>query len=86
MYRTRIEKINIFLRSQAEPDYVDEILNLQMKENLEKDQSNGDKNELYQRALEIIQSEGKTSTSFYKENYKLDIKRRIIDDGRRKCR
>ena len=28
-----IEKINNSLRSQAEPDYVDEILNLQMKKN-----------------------------------------------------
>ena len=28
---------------------------------------------LYQTALEIIKSEGKASTSFYKENYKLDI-------------
>ncbi len=34
-------------------------------------QNLGDKDELYQQALEIIKSEGKASTSFYKENFKL---------------
>ena len=33
---SEIEKINNFLRSQAEPDYVDEILNYVMKKKLVK--------------------------------------------------
>ena len=60
-----IEKINNFLRSQAEPDYVDEILNFadekEFNENLK---NQGDKDELYQTAVEIIKTEGKASTSF----------------------
>ena len=60
-----IEEINNFLRSQAEPDYVDEILNFaDEKEISENTKSQGDKDELYQTAVEIIKSEGKASTSF----------------------
>ena len=55
-----IEKINNYLRSQAEPDYVDEILNFaDDKEINENSKNQGDKDELYQTALEIIKSEGK---------------------------
>ena len=77
-----IEKVNNFIRSQAEPDYVDEILNfVDEKEMNNKSKSDGDKDELYQTAVEIIKSEGKASTSFFKENYKLVIieQQKIID-------
>ena len=77
-----IEKINNFLRSQAEPDYVDEILNFvdekEMSENLK---NQGDKDELYQSAVDIIKSEGKASTSFLQRKLQIGYNRaaRIID-------
>ncbi len=77
-----IEKINNFLRSQAEPDYVDEILNFaDEKEIGEGSKNSGDKDELYQTALEIIKSEGKASTSFLQRKLQIGYNRaaRIID-------
>ena len=77
-----IEKINNFLRSQAEPDYVDEILNfVDEKEISENTKSQGDKDELYQRAVEIIKTEGKASTSFLQRKLQIGYNRaaRIID-------
>ena len=77
-----IEKINNFLRSQAEPDYVDEILNFaDEKEIGETSKNSGDKDELYQSALEIIKSEGKASTSFLQRKLQIGYNRaaRIID-------
>jgi S-DNA-T family DNA segregation ATPase FtsK/SpoIIIE len=77
-----IEKINNFLRSQAEPDYVDEILNFaDEKEIGDGSKSSGDRDELYQSALEIIKSEGKASTSFLQRKLQIGYNRaaRIID-------
>ncbi len=77
-----IEKINNFLRSQAEPDYVDEILNFaDEKEIGDGSKGNEDKDELYQTALEIIKSEGKASTSFLQRKLQIGYNRaaRIID-------
>ncbi len=77
-----IEKINNFLRSQAEPDYVDEILNfVDEKEINESTKNQGDKDELYQTAVEIIKSEGKASTSFLQRKLQIGYNRaaRIID-------
>ena len=77
-----IEKINNFLRSQAEPDYVDEILNFaDEKEISEASKNQGDKDELYETAVEIIKSEGKASTSFLQRKLQIGYNRaaRIID-------
>ena len=76
-----IEKINNFLRSQAEPDYVDEILNFADEKEIGDNQNLGDKDELYQQALEIIRSEGKASTSFLQRKLQIGYNRaaRIID-------
>ena len=77
-----IEKINNFLRSQAEPDYVDEILNFaDEKEMSEGSKNQGDKDELYQSAVDIIKSEGKASTSFLQRKLQIGYNRaaRIID-------
>ena len=76
-----IEKINNFLRSQAEPDYVDEILNFADEKEIEDNQSQGEKDELYEQALEIIRSEGKASTSFLQRKLQIGYNRaaRIID-------
>ena len=77
-----IEKINNFLRSQSEPDYIDEILNFaDEKEMGENFLSSKNKDELYEKALEIIKSEGKASTSFLQRKLQIGYNRaaRIID-------
>ncbi len=77
-----IEKINNHLRSQAEPDYIDEILNfVDEKEMIENSKNQGDKDELYSDAVEIIKSEGKASTSFLQRKLQIGYNRaaRIID-------
>ena len=77
-----IEKINNYLRSQAEPDYVDEILNFADEKELDNSPLNdGSKDELYPSAVDIIQSEGKASTSFLQRKLQIGYNRaaRIID-------
>ena len=76
-----IEKINSSLRSQAEPDYVDEILNFADEKEIGDSMSQGDKDELYEKALDIIKSEGKASTSFLQRKLQIGYNRaaRIID-------
>ena len=77
-----IDKVNNFLRNQAEPDYVDEILNFaDEKEIGEKNIGNSDTDELYNEALEIIKSEKKASTSFLQRKLQIGYNRaaRIID-------
>jgi S-DNA-T family DNA segregation ATPase FtsK/SpoIIIE len=76
-----IEKINNFLRTQAEPDYIDEILNFADEKEIGDNQSQDDKDELYFQALEIIRSEGKASTSFLQRKLQIGYNRaaRIID-------
>jgi S-DNA-T family DNA segregation ATPase FtsK/SpoIIIE len=76
-----IEKINNSLRAQAEPDYIDEILNFADEKEIGDNPSQGDKDELYQSALEIIRSEGKASTSFLQRKLQIGYNRaaRIID-------
>ena len=76
-----IEKINNSLRAQAEPDYIDEILNFADEKETGENQNQGDKDELYQSALEIIRSEGKASTSFLQRKLQIGYNRaaRIID-------
>ena len=76
-----IEKINNSLRTQAEPDYIDEILNFADEKEIGDSQSQGDKDELYTQALDIIRSEGKASTSFLQRKLQIGYNRaaRIID-------
>ena len=77
-----IEKINNYLRSQAEPDYVDEILNFaDEKESKTSSNDNENLDELYSTALEIIKIEKKASTSFLQRKLQIGYNRaaRIID-------
>ena len=76
-----IEKINNFLRSQAEPDYIDEIWNFADEKEIGDNPNQGEKDELYEQDLEIIRSEGKASTSFLQRKLQIGYNRaaRIID-------
>ena len=77
-----IEKINNFLRSQAEPDYVDEILEFSDSKNQDDgDTEMNDKDELYKTALQLVKNEGKASTSFLQRKLQIGYNRaaRIID-------
>ena len=77
-----IEKINNFLRKQAKPDYIDEILNFADEKELStKNKDNIEIDELYHTALEMIKSEGKASTSFLQRKLQIGYNRaaRIID-------
>ena len=77
-----IEKVNNFVRSQAEPDYVNEIINFSHEEdiNVSIDQ-NENQDDLYETALEIVKLEGKASTSFLQRKLQIGYNRaaRIID-------
>ena len=77
-----INKVNDFVRSQAEPDYIDEILNFaDQRERKDNDNDGENNDELYDQALEIIKSEGKASTSFLQRKLQIGYNRaaRIID-------
>jgi len=77
-----IEKVNSFLRSQEEPDYVDEILNfVDQKETGENPLKSENQDQLYKTALELIKSEGKASTSLLQRKLQIGYNRaaRIID-------
>ena len=74
-----IEKISSVLRAQGEPEYVEDIT-IEKNESLVPE-SDDEKDELYSRALEIIKSEGKASTSFLQRKLQIGYNRaaRIID-------
>ena len=77
-----IEKVNNFLRSQAEPNYVQEIL--EFSETSDNDMAGSEMNEqdeLYQNAVQLIKNEGKASTSFLQRKLQIGYNRaaRIID-------
>ena len=75
-----VEKISSVLRAQGEPEYVEEITSSNKIENAESNAEEG-MDELYSKALEIIKSEGKASTSFLQRKLQIGYNRaaRIID-------
>ena len=70
-----IEKVNSFLRSQGEPNYIDEITAINDNEKDTSEDTNGGKDELYQQAVDIIKAEGKASTSFLQRKLQIGYNR-----------
>ena len=75
-----IEKITSFIRSQGNPDYIEEITTIQDNNIADGDSSEG-QDELYDTALKIVQTEKKASTSFLQRKLQIGYNRaaRIID-------
>ena len=78
---SEIEKIANSLRAQGEPDYMDEITSQETLESSLTPASEGEEDELFNQALEIIKAEGKASTSFLQRKLQIGYNRaaRIID-------
>ena len=76
-----IEKIVNSIRAQGEPDYMEEITAQTSTEASSADDGDGDEDELYSQAVDIIKSEGKASTSFLQRKLQIGYNRaaRIID-------
>ena len=72
---SEIERVNSFLRSQGEPDYIDEITIIRDKELSIDGNINDEKDELYNKAVEIIKTEGKASTSFLQRRLQIGYNR-----------
>ena len=77
-----IEKVNSFLRSQGKPDYIDEITLIKDKEKSDNENIDSDRDELYEKAVKIIKSEGKASTSFLQRKLQIGYNRaaRIMEE------
>ena len=75
-----IGRITNILRAQGEPDYINEITTIEKSEDTQLF-SNDDTDELYVKALDIIKTEGKASTSFLQRKLQIGYNRaaRIID-------
>ncbi len=76
-----IEKIANSLRAQGEPDYMEEITSQEMTESSINPEAEGEEDELFKQATEIIKNEGKASTSFLQRKLMIGYNRaaRIID-------
>ncbi len=76
-----IEKIVSSIRAQGEPDYMDEITAQTGNESSSTAEGDGEEDELYSQAVDIIKSEGKASTSFLQRKLQIGYNRaaRIID-------
>ena len=76
-----IEKIVSSLRAQGEPDYMEEITSQETTVSSFAPNTEGDEDELFNQAVEIIKSEGKASTSFLQRKLQIGYNRaaRIID-------
>tara|TARA_B100001123_G_scaffold123719_1_gene144111 strand:- start:888 stop:3014 length:2127 start_codon:yes stop_codon:yes gene_type:complete len=72
---SEIEKVNSFLRSQGKPDYIDEITIIKDSEVNTQENADGEKDELYNKAVDIIKAEGKASTSFLQRKLQIGYNR-----------
>ena len=69
------------MRAQGEPDYMEEITSQEITESSLTPAGEGDEDELFNQAVEIIKTEGKASTSFLQRKLQIGYNRaaRIID-------
>ena len=72
---SEIEKINGYLRSQGKPNYIDDITLIKNNESKDMENINSDIDELYPKAIEIIKTEGKASTSFLQRKLQIGYNR-----------
>ena len=72
---SEIEKVNSYLRSQGKPDYIDEITIIKDEEVLRSEDGETEKDELYFKAVNIVKSEGKASTSFLQRKLQIGYNR-----------
>ena len=72
---SEIEKVNSSLRSQGEPNYIDEITRVKDVESSHTESADEGKDELYTKAVEIIKKEGKASTSFLQRKLQIGYNR-----------
>ena len=72
---SEIEKVNSFLRSQGKPDYIDEITLIRENESDNNKSTGDEKDDLYYKAVDIIKSEGKASTSFLQRKLQIGYNR-----------
>ena len=70
-----IEKVNSFLRSQGEPNYIDEITTIKDNDLDNNNNSDDQKDELYLKAVDIIKREGRASTSFLQRKLQIGYNR-----------
>jgi DNA segregation ATPase FtsK/SpoIIIE, S-DNA-T family len=70
-----IEKVNSYLRSQGKPDYIDEITQVRDNEIGSGEKNDDEKDELYFKAVDIIKTEGKASTSFLQRKLQIGYNR-----------
>jgi DNA segregation ATPase FtsK/SpoIIIE, S-DNA-T family len=76
-----IEQVVNSIRAQGEPDYMEEITTQESNEVSSIQGVDGNEDELYSQAVDIIKSEGKASTSFLQRKLQIGYNRaaRIID-------
>ena len=72
---SEIERVNGYLRSQGKPDYIDEITVIKDNGTVDNKNIDGEKDELYYKAVDIIKTEGKASTSFLQRKLQIGYNR-----------
>ena len=72
---SEIEKVNSYLRSQGEPNYIDEITVIKDAGIDNSENTDGEKDELYNKAIDLIKTEGKASTSFLQRKLQIGYNR-----------
>ena len=72
---SEIERVNSYLRSQGKPDYIDEITKVKDKEKNDDKNNEDEKDDLYNKAIDIIETERKASTSFLQRRLQIGYNR-----------
>ena len=83
---SEIEKVNGYLRSQGKPDYIDEITVIKDIEINSNENIDSERDELFDKAVDVIKTEGKASTSFLQRKLQIGYNRaaRIMETMEKK--